>query len=367
LGLLAATLLGLLARPAAAQEKPPDPQAVTILTPDYVELKGVFYPSAKGEKAPAVLLLHALNEDSKKAPWINLAKTLQAKGYAVLRFDFRGCGDSTTVKPGGQTQPGKPAKPGFWDYNANKNYSKVSWIKRPPTIELKQFNPGYYPILLNDIAAAKAWLDTAPCNSNNLTLIGAKDGATLGAVWLNSEWHRFRYVFNPMFMKDLPDRENPEGQAVTAAVWFTISPKLGHKSVSLSSLLYKSAGESKIPMLFFYSKGDAAGKSTSVGLVKFFKSGKVPKGAKKSAISEFTGAVDLEAEKATGSALISQKVSSDVGDYLKQTEKFKDVRKTEGGPGDTYVWLVPTPRGPITQVARKAGKQVPYNYAPFVR
>src|SRR5262249_17506927 len=105
----------------------------------------------------------------------------------------------------------------------------------------------------------------------------------------------------------------------------------------------------------------------AVGLEKYFKSGKVPKGGKKYASSEFTAAFPLNAEKASGSALISQEVSDAVAVWLNKTEKVKDVRKTEGGPQDTFVWLIRTPRGVISPVARKAGKQVFFSYSPFAR
>src|SRR5437879_4389623 len=67
---------------------------INFNTVDGVEIKGTFYPSAG--KAPAVLLLHALGEDSRKKNWVNLAEELQKNGFAVLTFDFRGHGESTT-------------------------------------------------------------------------------------------------------------------------------------------------------------------------------------------------------------------------------------------------------------------------------
>src|SRR5262249_36781497 len=121
--LLAGSLLALTPRTARAQGPGAAPEAVTLLTADQVELQAHYYPSNKGKTAPVVLLLHALDEDSKKAEWTSLAKALQAKGYAVLRFDFRGHGDSTNIK-----QPGKPDRipalsvHGFWDEKPNQLY-----------------------------------------------------------------------------------------------------------------------------------------------------------------------------------------------------------------------------------------------------
>jgi hypothetical protein len=365
LGLLAAALLAVLARPASAQKNANEAQPVTIVTADLVELKGHFYPSAKGAGAPAVMLLHALNEDSKKGGWIALAKALQKEGYAVLRFDFRGCGDSTTVKPGAPAaKPGMPPKRGFWTERDNQTYYKGLVQKLPTSIDLKQFNPGYYPILINDIAAAKAWLDTAPCNSNNLTLIGAKDGAVLGAIWLYSEWSRYRVVPDPRLMKEVPDLENPEGQAVTAAIWLSMTPTLGSRSVSLATLLHKAAAENKTAMLFFAAKGDTAGRKTALALEKVFKNGK----GKKSNVAPSTGVGDPGLDgKIVGSALLTGGVPAALAGWLKGTEKDKNVRKSEAEARDPYVWLVPVGARLVPRQARVRGQLMFFNYLPFVR
>jgi len=362
--LLAAALLAVQARPAPAQQKKADnPEPVTITTVDQVELKGHFYPSSKGAGAPVVVLLHALNEDSKKGGWITLARTLQKAGYAVLRFDFRGCGDSTTVKPGMPHFNPKMAKRGFWDEKENVAYFKGAANKRPNNINLTQFTAGYHPILANDLVAVKAWLDSAPCNSNNLTLIGAKEGATLGALWLNAEWNRYRLVPDPRRMMEVPDLENPEGQAVTAAVWLSISPTLGGRSVSLASLLYKPAAESKVPMLFFYSKGDVKGRTTALALEKVFKVGK---GSKKN-VSPLTGKAGEEiTDKLIGSALLAGQVPEAISGWLKTTEKEKSVRKVDPGGEATSVWLAPVGARVMPRQASFRGRWMFFNFTPFL-
>src|SRR5947209_5614593 len=92
---------------------------VDITTVDRVELKGAFYPSAQGKAAPTVLLLHEFGKDSKSTEWLKLAEALQQKGYAVLRFDFRGHGDSTGIQPGVAGMV-----PGFWDKKENQQGNK---------------------------------------------------------------------------------------------------------------------------------------------------------------------------------------------------------------------------------------------------
>ena len=72
--------------------------SVKIVTADGVKLNANFYPSEK-KNAPTVLMLHPIGDGkSSKAPeWKSLADALQKGGYAVLTFDFRGHGDSTTI------------------------------------------------------------------------------------------------------------------------------------------------------------------------------------------------------------------------------------------------------------------------------
>ena len=107
--------------------KLPAPKQVDILTVDKVELKAKFYPSTKGKEAACVLLLHALGDSSDNKEWTNFAKKLQEKGYAVLMFDFRGHGDSTTVEPGVPAAKGALGQPGFWDQKENRAIDMAKW------------------------------------------------------------------------------------------------------------------------------------------------------------------------------------------------------------------------------------------------
>src|SRR6516165_7794699 len=75
-----------------------EPERVRFETVDYVTIQGTYYPSDKGKRAPCAILLHPIGENSQMEGWDDLAKTLQKKGIAVLTFDFRGHGDSTSVE-----------------------------------------------------------------------------------------------------------------------------------------------------------------------------------------------------------------------------------------------------------------------------
>src|SRR5439155_10748847 len=117
------------------------------------------------------------------------------KGYAVLTFDFRGHGDSTSLANVMQ----------FWTQPHNKGVGvTVNPVKPPDSIDNKTFLPTYYRYLVNDVAAAKAFLDRkndgGELNVANLVVIGAGEGATVGALWLASEFHMKRGIPPPGFV-----------------------------------------------------------------------------------------------------------------------------------------------------------------------
>src|SRR5262245_36031916 len=82
--------------PAPAQDA--EKEEIRFFTADQVELCGTFYPGSRGPKSPSVLLLHAVGGSRKDPGWEDLATALQKSGCAVLAFDFRGHGESTTVQ-----------------------------------------------------------------------------------------------------------------------------------------------------------------------------------------------------------------------------------------------------------------------------
>ena len=72
---------------------------VSFKAADGFALSGTFHPVERG--GPAILLLHQCNADRRI--YEQLATMLNAAGYNVLAFDFRGFGGS---KAGGGTDPG---------------------------------------------------------------------------------------------------------------------------------------------------------------------------------------------------------------------------------------------------------------------
>jgi pimeloyl-ACP methyl ester carboxylesterase len=351
---------------------------VDILTVDRVELKAKYFPSGKAN-APCVMMLHALGESCSDKEWTNLAKKLQAKGFAVLMFDFRGHGDSTTVQPGvppNPKNPKQPALPGFWDEMLNQRGIKgfAATKPRPTEIKYEQFLPAYCTFLANDIAAAKAFLDEQPdCNSSNLILIGANDGANLGALWLNSEWNRFRYLPPaPGLPQGSLDRQNPEGIAVKAAVWLSVTSTLGtSKTVyNVAQMLERPGKQYKMPMIFVYGEGDAKAKDLAKACEKFMITT-----TKNKKDYPYTAAVQIDgAEKMSGKKLLfdSLPTTAKILEFLANVVDWNLTTKGRKATDDDFLWeVVDRSTGRILQqpIARKKGaSRVEFSsYASFLR
>jgi pimeloyl-ACP methyl ester carboxylesterase len=361
--LTALVLLGT-AAPAAAQDKAGQGKPVKFTTADQVEIEGTFYP-APVARSRTIMMLHAYGEHSRKPQWVSLAKALNAAGYAVLTFDFRGHGESTRIK-----EPGVPNKvpnlsvKGFWDEQENQYGVKglVAGKPRPTELDYKtQFLPFYMRVLVNDIAAAKTFLDgkheDGECNSGDLILIGAKEGATLGAIWMNSEWHRYKYIAPTPGGKASLDLENPEGKAITCAVWLSMVPvsystTQGVQTISPERTLEIAGKLRKVPMAFFFGEGDAKGQTTAQACEKALK------GNNKESYP-FTLAYKLAgAAGQTGAGLLSKDLSTerDIITYLKNALQDEPIRRKTGTTQDTYYWQVLVNSQPQRVLARQGGK-----------
>jgi hypothetical protein len=348
LGALAA--LAFLAPAAAAQNV----EKVRIKTVDGVDLSGRFYPG-KGDTPTVVMLLHGFKENSNSKEWKSLAEGLQKKHFAVLTFDFRGFGSgATTVDPAL-----------FW---APENRLNQMIRAGKESISSKEFRPAYYPALINDIAAAKAFLDRrndgnaggARCNSSNLVLIGSREGATLGAIWLNSEWHRYKVKMNALGQPQIQNgfggvvqgvadtQQPPAGSGVVGAVWLSINPKLlgpGVPPLSLESILLTPAKKQFVPMAFMYGEEDLAAKKIARSLEpKLVVYKKLKEKGKKTREDKykFTGEWPIPKTKLEGAGLLQEGLETvdKIGEYIDEIVQAKsnewveqDFRKTP------YVWV----------------------------
>jgi pimeloyl-ACP methyl ester carboxylesterase len=254
--LVCGLLVGLLLTGLPQLSRAADAERVKFDTVDQVEIHGTFYPSAKGQRAPCALMLHALGGSSEQDGWADLAKKLQEKGFAVLTFDFRGHGESVNVGPG------------FWMVPNNRSLKSYRLSKPREQISYKDFTTIYnWAGLVDDIGAAKHFLDkkndAGECNSSNVAVIGAEGGAALGAMWICDAYKRRRAV--NVFAPGAAARPQAEGQDITCAVWLSISQNIGvatRYNVPVESWL-RSPVREKVPMYFLYGEQDTRAANTS--------------------------------------------------------------------------------------------------------
>jgi hypothetical protein len=328
-------VLGGLPRAHAAQDKKvAAEEKVRFDTADNVELKGTYYASEKGKRAPTVILLHKIGGSSQEEGWDTLAQDLQKKGFAVLAFDFRGHGNSTTLK--------NPIR--FWSVAANRQMVRgfVPNTRQPKdTISYKDFSTAYYPTLVNDIAAAKLFLDMrkndeGQCDSAATILVGAEDGAALGALWMTSEYYRHRVIPSGLPNVQAKLDQTPEGKDVICAVWLSMTSSL-HRSVAVPAHEWvKFLGrQKKVPMAFFYGEKDSRAEGFAKRAIADLKPIKN---------TEYTNEHAVKGTNLAGSKLLNSSLDAEA-DVLKYLEGFvegqgvpdwdkKDARK------NSYVWLL---------------------------
>jgi pimeloyl-ACP methyl ester carboxylesterase len=215
-------------------------QRVELTTSDGVELSGEYQTGRLGNKSPAVLILDGIGENRRPKLCEAIAAELQKQGCATLRFDFRGHGESRSVN---ET---------FWNVATNRRLVRgYRSSNAPDRIEFDDFKRGYLRTLVNDVAAARAFLDrrndAGECNTSQLLVIGLREGASIGAMWVATEWNRYR-VTGGYYARLAP---NPEGRDVLGCVW--IEPEL-------------ELDRQKVPMLDSLKRA-VVKRSTYIGLV----------------------------------------------------------------------------------------------------
>jgi pimeloyl-ACP methyl ester carboxylesterase len=320
--------VGLAALWPASARAANDGEKVKFDSGDGVELHGVFYASDKGKRAPAVMLLHKIGGKSDQDGWDKLAKELNKAGCSVLSFDFRGHGDSTTVDP-----------MVFWKLPVNQMGVKgFSATKLKDSISFKDFNTSYYPVLVNDVAAAKLFLDKqndlGACNSANTMIVGAEDGATVGLMWIASEQYRYRAINPNPLLAPLAWKfdSSPEGKDVACGIWLSMSPSIGSQTAPVQSWL-RSAKDRKIPMAFIYGAEDEKAASYAKTWLNVMKPEKK---------QVFTLEKGIAKTKLAGSQLLGDKLET-VGDITNYVANF--LKENQGNDYDkksaednTYVW-----------------------------
>ncbi len=322
---------------------------VKILTADGVKLHGVFYASGK-KNSPTVIMLHPIGEGKglKGPEWKSLAEALQKADYSVIMFDFRGHGESTSIDDSKL----------FWNQKAN--YQNVK-SKEKEVIDVKDYIKAggtYLPVLVNDIAAVRSYLDrrnddSKDCNTSSLIVIGADAGATLGALWMNAEWHRHKYsppmgftLLSPKYV----DR-NPEGKDIVAAVFLTIQPTLEKRTVSVPGLLKVACKDNATAALFFAGKEDTKARDFAKTLESKLKT----KNSKK---HDYIGAYELNTNL-TGVKLLQKGLKTDelIVKYLDNVlEDRKQDRVDREFRDSFFVWKSPA-NGQLIPAHNKKGEK----------
>jgi hypothetical protein len=330
-------------------EKKGDASRVKFETYDQVEIHGTFYESAEGKRSPCVLLLHDLTGKSQDEGWDKLARDLQQRGYAVLSFDFRGHGDSTSVSPA------------FWAYPDNKKLKNFSPTKPKDKFSYKDIaDKSYYLRMVDDIAAAKLYLDrrndAGDCNSSTLIVIGAGEGAALGALWMNSEFYRYGVAGPPIGFGPRKLATAPEGRCAACAVWLSVSSTVGAQP-GVREWLRNIGGKEKVPMYFIYGAKDSKAEGFAQATLGSIKTG--------AASLPLTGSKAIADTDLKGQRLIGK--GQDTGEFI---VKYLDKVIKERGTNDwdkrevdknAYVWVIP----PSRQLVAKNEKEKNLNLLPL--
>ncbi len=258
-----ALLLGGLASTVPAQtpkaaKKNADPTKVPVPLPtaDQAELSGTFYRSSTASRdTPCVLIVHDRGKDSSRIECEELARTLQRQGgYAVLTFDLRGHGKSTTVSSGFWSPQFANLRSGF----------RGTGLAKSTTISASEFKPNYWPWLVHDLAAARRYLDqrndAGELNSGSIIVIGIGEGANLGMLWVATEFERSYLVgFLPLKSQGTP---RLGGDDIAGCVWVSAVSRPKEGGVyNLDFWLRNVPGlREKVPMGFVYGSNDAVAK-----------------------------------------------------------------------------------------------------------
>lgn len=249
------------------------PQRIRFETVDEVEIQGKFYAGTK--QSPTVVILHKMEGQSQAKELAALAGELSKKGYAVLLFDWRGHGGSTTVGPG------------FWDRTkyAFNTSGAGGWRgpavlpkNQPRDISYKKFNRNYYPYLVNDLAAAKLFLeqrnDANDCNASNLIFVCEEDACILAMMWAATESFRFKVTVPPLGVggQPMPERK-PQSRDIVSMIFLSPTYKLAKSNYATPLKTYARilGAEQEVGVALVYGGEDTQAEQTSKYLLKYLK------------------------------------------------------------------------------------------------
>jgi pimeloyl-ACP methyl ester carboxylesterase len=354
--LTALVLLGVAVLPGGTVSGQParkkiEGKPVTFNSFDGVELSGTLYINPTGKRDAVVLLLHDFDikkGGSSQVNWPDLASALHADGFHVLSFDFRGFGDSKNVSKE------------FWGWRHNGfQHIRNALKKGEKKLDHKNFNSTYLPYLVNDVAAAKAYLDRRndqkELNSSNIVVIGAGDGATVGALWLANECRLRRdTAMPPIPLPGAAVLAPLEINDVACAVWLSINPTIGKRNGPVVNRWILEAGKAnKVPMGFLYGKNDSKADGVARRLVASLKgtSKALPNTTLRAIEATNLAGNDLLQAKLPTEALIRKYLSNIFEDRKSKEQKKRNYEASQ-------YWYVNQMGRPI-KIAKPAGKEAP--------
>src|SRR5690606_17549423 len=136
----------------------------------------------------------------------------------------------------------------------------------------------YFPLYVNDLTAVRMHIDQkndqGDLNSSSIYLIGSGDAATLGMLWMASEW--FRPAVHPMIGLGVQYKLTPTpgiavdpaaGADIAGAIWLSASvPQTVPRNAVSAWPKVSMKMRDNNPMLFLYGGADTAAARES----KFF-------------------------------------------------------------------------------------------------
>ena len=274
--LYVAGLVGTLAAGfALAQPPKPAPKAEPttggftdqfVRSADGVKIAWRLYKATDSKAGSVVIMIPAPGQSAIETnrAWHDEAKRLAGKGFHVATFDHRGVGQSTDIVPN--------------EFYVNAiNVALVPAGGNPAAKtsinSQKDFKSGYYPMLVQDVAAVRSALDqlndTGEVNTSTVYLYGSGDGASLGLFFLGTEWYRERQKPNlPIPIQIVTPRRGlftgsePAGQDYGGAVWLSASrnPALNSNALKAIALSPRAINlRTETPMLFVAGEKDTKG------------------------------------------------------------------------------------------------------------
>lgn len=190
--------------PSRAQDKDNPESVLSFATSDGLALGALWYPPKDKPSADAVIMFPRPGQTINKT-WIGLAEAMQAKGFAVLLFDFRGLGmNGPLPNPKAKDQPDPPYLKGRGERIVadstqffNEAFNRSAGF--PRTIEknglnYKTFTDRQKDAIYNDLQAARFFLDKKNdakiCNTNRIWLVTEKEGYQVALAFWAHEYKR---------------------------------------------------------------------------------------------------------------------------------------------------------------------------------